>query len=215
MEFWQTLVVGLAASIVGGLIAYFGAARATATSVKAAQNAQREDAEHRDAVEARKRREAACLSLLEVVSMVEWNLTDVVARRPPLTGSSSKGEVIEAVQQAERSVIPAVDDPVVRDRFHTLVRLILLASRHLDDAVPLERAAGDLRHYCWFVRLTLQAVVDGETLPLGDPDDRPHLNRGSDGSIWSPTHSPGGWDRLAESDLDDPQYRPITPDHRP
>lgn len=212
VDFWQSVLVPLLASIIGGLIAYFGTSRSTRRSLEAATQAQERQLKHRDEADLQTRRIGACLELLEAVSIVESNVNELTAIRPPFNSLVlSKPEILRIVQHAERAFVPVVSQQAITERMHTLVRLANTAAFHLDADVPQARAAGDLRHYCWFVRLTLQSVIDRTAIPNGAATEYPLLNRRLDNSLWFPLNVPTEWSSLAESDPGDPQFRPIGP----
>ncbi|MEY9859746.1 hypothetical protein ABH935_005379 [Catenulispora sp. GAS73] len=92
-------------------------------------------------------------------------------------------------------------------RYRRLVHLVLTAA-HNTDRQFAQRTIGDLRNYSKFVRLSLQALVDGRPLPDPGVDTYPNLRRSLDKTLWHPINVPLGWDEEAELDPHDVQFRP-------
>ena len=161
------------------------------------------------------RQTAAAAVLLEYIGDLAphlWQIpnTATAMRAMPAT---LNGHPLESAAPVDNLVRGAkvqallLGNPELAARYRRLVHLVLTAANHTDRQFE-QRTIGDLRNYSKFVRLSLQALVDGRPLPDPGADAYPHLKRTLDKALWHPTNVPVGWDEEADLDPHDVQFRP-------
>jgi hypothetical protein len=131
--------------------------------------------------------------------------------------------LVQRLQLGGFADLPGLRNAQATEQYRILVHLALTAARgehHRDDDTgdtARKRAANlaalDLSRYATFVRLSLEHLIEhGESLNPGDGGAGitfpMFTRRPGDGSAWSPSNVPQGWQNAVSRDNpNDPQYR--------
>ncbi|MEU6108654.1 hypothetical protein ABZ853_09680 [Streptomyces albidoflavus] len=148
----------------------------------------------------RERETAASRALLErLEGLYQWlpSLPDVSEDHPILSehARSSCSKAMQSVRGGMSTDLLMISDPLVRDRYRTLVGLLYDIGWRGAGQGHRERQIRDARHYLRHVQHTLESVIDGAPLPRHAAPPRP--DRPGD-EAWLPPELPPHWSDPAD-----------------
>ncbi len=200
---WGDLVGQAASALVGTLVggaitvlvARWQPAKTIAAQVALAAAQQGAAARLARAEREHERASVAASQLLErLATFYAWlpSLPDVSEETPRLS-AHARDQCHAAMESLRRGMLTelfSVGQTEVRARYRALVKLAYDAGwRGVGCEYP-ERLVRDVRNYLRYVQLSLEAVIDGASLP--EHVDPPVLDR-PEGDIWVPPQVPEHW----------------------
>ncbi|MBL0803101.1 hypothetical protein M2168_003010 [Streptomyces sp. CZ24] len=194
----------LVGTVAGGAIALYVARWQTlrTAAIQAETTTTQENAAVRLAhsLRVRERETAASRALLDRLDgLYQWlpSLPDVAEEHPTLSehARSNCSKAMQSVRSGMNTDLLMISDPLVRDRYRTLVALLYDIGWRGAGRAHRERQIRDARHYLRHVQHTLESVIDGAPLPRHAAPPRP--DRPGD-EAWLPPDLPPHWSDPAD-----------------
>lgn len=143
--------------------------------------------------------ESAQRLLDHLAELYAWlpSLPDLAQDEPQLSLRARErcAVALASVRRGMQTDLLSIGDNRVRDRYRALVRLCFDVGYRGIGQIHRERQIRDVRGYLRYVQFTLEAVIDGSTLP--DDCAAPVLER-SDSTPWLPPVLPWHWQDPAD-----------------
>lgn len=131
--------------------------------------------------------------------MYQWlpSLPDVAEDHPVLSEHARKAcsKTMQSVRSGMSTDLLMISDPLVRDRYRTLVGLLYDIGWRGAGQGHRERQIHDARTYLRYVQHTLESVIDGTPLPRHAAPPRPDRPRNE---AWLPPDLPPHWSDPAD-----------------
>ncbi|MFC9236142.1 hypothetical protein ACFTZK_06710 [Streptomyces decoyicus] len=143
----------------------------------------------------RERSAEAARQLLErLADLYDWlpSLPDVGTDRPTLSHHARRqcASAMESIRRGMHTDLYLISDMPVRNRYRTLVKLAYDVGWRGVGREHRDRQIRDVRNYMRYVQFSLEAVIDGASLP--DDVAAPVLERGGS-EAWLPPELPWHW----------------------
>ncbi|MFI2672883.1 hypothetical protein ACH5AU_25590 [Streptomyces albidoflavus] len=108
---------------------------------------------------------------------------------------SNCSKTMQSVRSGMNTDLLMISDPLVRERYRTLVALLYDIGWRGAGQAHRERQIRDARHYLRHVQHTLESIIDGAPLPRHAAPPRPGR---PGGEAWLPPELPPHWSDPAD-----------------